>query len=60
MDSDQTFTLYPLGGGLTAPPNPQRLNCNNHTEPSNFRGGDNFIREVGGLKKSGMREADPL
>ena len=32
------------GEGAYSSPNPQLLNCNDHTEPSNFR-------EVGGLKK---------
>ena len=38
VDPDQRFTLYPRGGGgLTAPSNPQLLNCNDRTEPKNYR-----------------------
>ena len=34
LDPDQGFALDPLG---TGPPNLQLLNCNDRTEPGNFR-----------------------
>ena len=37
LDPDQGFGLDPLGEGLTEPPNPQLLNCNDRAEPGNFR-----------------------
>ena len=36
LDPDQGFALHPLEGPYSAP-KPQLLNCNDRTEPGNFR-----------------------